>query len=109
MERRDLCLGALAAAVGGKRVYAADAYPSHPIVAIANFGLVAPNGTPESVVATVYAAAVRAIRDPDIQSQLEATGSTISTSDSPSHFSAFIRLENRKWTEIVRLARVATV
>ena len=72
------------------------------------FGLWAPAGTPPSVVDTIHAAAVRALASPRLRAGFEANGGTAQPSASPQAFAAFVKSENAKWAEIVRLANVST-
>jgi tripartite-type tricarboxylate transporter receptor subunit TctC len=69
------------------------------------FGLWAPKGTPDTVVAKLYAAAKRALTDPGVMAGLEAGGTSAVTSESPAAFGAFVRQENAKWLEVVKLTR----
>jgi len=70
------------------------------------FGLWAPARTPPEVVAVLFAAATRTLKTPALQAAFEAAGNEAAISDSPQAFAAFVRSENRKWAEIVKLAGV---
>jgi tripartite-type tricarboxylate transporter receptor subunit TctC len=70
------------------------------------FGLWAPARTPEAVVATLNAAVVKTAKTPSVQAAFEAAGNEATASDSPQAFAAFVRSENRKWAEIVKLAGI---
>lgn len=70
------------------------------------FGFVAPNGTPAAVVAKLHAAVNKVLADPGVRTQFEAAGNSPAPTDSPQAFAAFVRAENRKWHEIVRLTGV---
>ena len=51
-------------------------------------------------------AALRTLKTPALQAAFEAAGNEAAISDSPQAFAAFVRSENRKWAEIVKLAGV---
>ncbi|GAA4347376.1 tripartite tricarboxylate transporter substrate binding protein [Variovorax defluvii] len=71
------------------------------------FGMWAPAKTPAAVVDTLHAAATRTLKTPAVQSAFEAAGNTAALSESPQAFADFVRSENRKWAEIVKLAGVS--
>ncbi|HUD31705.1 MAG TPA: tripartite tricarboxylate transporter substrate-binding protein, partial [Variovorax sp.] len=68
------------------------------------FGIWAPARTPPSVLGALNAAIVRTARSPAVQAAFLEGGGEAVWSDSPQAFSNFIRDENRKWAEIVKLA-----
>jgi len=71
------------------------------------FGLWAPAGTPSSVRDSVFSALRKAVADPGVRSAFEAAGNEATTlGDSPQAFSDFVRSEQRKWAEIIRLTGV---
>ena len=70
------------------------------------FGLWAPARTPQDVIAVLFAAATRTLKTPALQAAFEAAGNEAAISESPQAFAAFVRSENRKWAEIVKLAGV---
>lgn len=71
------------------------------------FGFWAPAKTPADVVARLHAAASKVLSDPAVRTQFEASGNTPAPSESPQAFAAFVRGENRKWAEIVKLTGVS--
>ena len=71
------------------------------------FGFWAPAKTPADVIAKLHAAASKVLSDPAVRAQFEATGNTPALSDSPQAFATFVRSENRKWAEIVKLTGVS--
>jgi tripartite-type tricarboxylate transporter receptor subunit TctC len=71
------------------------------------FGFWAPAKTPADVIARVHTAANKVLSDPAVKAQFEAAGNTTAMSDSPQAFAAFIRSENRKWADIVKLTGVS--
>ena len=70
------------------------------------FGFWAPAKTPSEIIAKLHLAASRVLADPTVKAQFEAAGNTAVVSESPQAFAAFIRTENRKWAEIVKLTGV---
>jgi tripartite-type tricarboxylate transporter receptor subunit TctC len=71
------------------------------------FGFWAPAKTPADVIAKLHAAASKVLADPAVRAQFEATGNTPGLSESPQAFATFVRSENRKWAEIVKLTGVS--
>ena len=64
-------------------------------------GLVAPEGTPNDVIATLHRAVVAALDDPDVRKELTTLGVDIQA-DTPEEFSAYIKAEIPKWAEVIR-------
>jgi tripartite-type tricarboxylate transporter receptor subunit TctC len=64
-------------------------------------GLVAPTGTPPEVLAILHDAAVKALKDLQVQSSLQKLGVDI-VGDTPKEFAAYINSEIPKWTAIVK-------
>jgi tripartite-type tricarboxylate transporter receptor subunit TctC len=91
-----------------------DALPGVPLMSVAMndplyvqeswFGFWAPAKTPPEVVRAFHALAVRTLADPELVKRFEATGSSVTASESPAAFAAFVRSENEKWGRIVKLA-----
>lgn len=69
------------------------------------FGLVAPAGTPASIVGKLHAEVVKAVRSPRIQ-MLNDRGMRI-VGDSPKEFGDLIVAERKKWGEIIKSANIA--
>jgi tripartite-type tricarboxylate transporter receptor subunit TctC len=65
------------------------------------FGLVAPAGTPDAVIARLNAAFVQAVRAPDIVRQITEQGAQ-ARANTPSEFAAFIASETQRIGKIVR-------
>jgi tripartite-type tricarboxylate transporter receptor subunit TctC len=82
----------------------AEAMKSDLLVQESWFGVWAPAGTPPEVIRKLFAAAVRALADPELQKQFQATGGSVAPSQSPEAFAAFVRSEHVKWGEIVKLS-----
>ena len=66
-------------------------------------GLWAPARTPPEVVQRLFAALGSTLKTPAARKIIEAGGGQLAASASPQAYAEFIRAENAKWTEIVRL------
>ena len=71
-------------------------------------GLWAPKGTPTEIIAKLNAAAVAALKDPEIRRKLEDLGQDIPTPEQmqPAAFDAYQRAEFAKWKPIIEKANV---
>jgi tripartite-type tricarboxylate transporter receptor subunit TctC len=71
-------------------------------------GLWAPKGTPPEIIAKLNAAAVAALKDPEIRHRLEDLGQDIPTPEQmqPAAFGAFQHAEFAKWKPIIEKANV---
>ena len=71
-------------------------------------GLWAPKGTPPEIIARLNAAAVAALKDPEIRHKLEDLGQDIPTPEQmqPAAFDAYQRAEFDKWKPIIDKANV---
>ena len=71
-------------------------------------GLWAPKGTPTEIIAKLNAAAVTALKDPEIRRKLEDLGQDIPTPEQmqPAAFDAYQRAEFAKWKPIIEKANV---
>ncbi|WP_238923871.1 Bug family tripartite tricarboxylate transporter substrate binding protein [Achromobacter ruhlandii] len=76
------------------------------MVVTAWFGLVAPAGTPATVVDTLYAATRDVVRSPDIAERFRAMGGQAG-GNTPAEFAAFIDQERTRWKQIVDAAGIA--
>lgn len=70
------------------------------------FGLWAPVKTSPDIVARLHAAATRALNDSGLKASFEAAGNLAVTNESPQAFATFVRSENLKWADIIRLTGV---
>jgi len=70
------------------------------------FGMWAPAKTPPGILTVLHAAVAKTVRSPAIQSAFQAAGNEAVLSESPQAFADFVRSENRKWAEIVKLTGV---
>ncbi|WP_169747492.1 Bug family tripartite tricarboxylate transporter substrate binding protein [Belnapia moabensis] len=77
------------------------------IEARAWFGLLAPSGTPEGIIAALYAAATAALAAPEVSNALDTQGMTVMPAD-PASFGRFLSTEFDRWSEVVRRAGIHT-
>jgi tripartite-type tricarboxylate transporter receptor subunit TctC len=71
------------------------------------YGMIAPAGTPEKIVATLNRIANEALADPGVKEKLADQGLT-TAGDTPEHFRGFIDAEIRKWADVIKDAGVET-
>lgn len=64
------------------------------------FGIVAPKGTPNAVVAKLNDAVNRALKDPEIAERITSQGNVIG-GGSPEAFATFIAAERARWTKVI--------
>jgi tripartite-type tricarboxylate transporter receptor subunit TctC len=69
-------------------------------------GLAGPAKTPVDLVRRLHAEISRALADPGVKKALEAGGNEPTLDESVDQFAAFLRRENDKWREIVKLTGV---
>ena len=73
------------------------------------FGMWAPAKTSPDIIATLYAAMRKTVGTPSVQAAFEAAGNEANLmGESPQAFTAFVRSENRKWADVVKLTGVTT-
>ena len=65
------------------------------------YGLLAPTGTPKSLVAQIHSAALKALGARDVQEKLAGQGAEVWTT-TPEQFAAIIKSELPKWAKIVK-------
>ena len=68
-------------------------------------GVMAPAGTPGSIIVRLHTEFARILKLPDIQEKLAGLGATISASG-PAEFSAFLQAEIRKWDGVAKRANI---
>jgi len=73
--------------------------------ATAWFGLVAPAGTPDPVLAKLTDAAEKALSDPAVKAQFSKLGATPGTVFG-AKFGDFLKTENAKWADVIRRAGI---
>ena len=66
-------------------------------------GLLAPAGTPREIVLRVHDEVVRILRVPQVRDQLLAQGADI-VGNTPEQFAEWIRVEIKKWAEVIRVS-----
>ena len=69
------------------------------------YGMIAPAGTPEKVVATLNRVANEAMNDPSVKAKLAEQGLTVA-GNTPEQFRDFIDGETKKWARVIRDAGV---
>jgi tripartite-type tricarboxylate transporter receptor subunit TctC len=69
------------------------------------YGMVAPAGTPEKIIATINHLANEAMNDPQVKQKLNDQGLTVA-GDTPAQFHEFIKAETRKWAKVIKDAGV---
>ncbi len=101
-----------ALAVGGReRVPLLPALPTlnelgYPQMEADNwYGMVAPAKTPPAIIARLNAAAIAAMKSPDVQEKLAPQGAIL-VGDTPEEFAAYMAGEIRKWTQVVQAAGI---
>jgi tripartite-type tricarboxylate transporter receptor subunit TctC len=101
-----------ALAVGGhERVQALPDLPTlnelgYPQIEADNwYGMVAPAKTPPAIIAKLNAAAVAAMKAPEVQEKLAPQGAIL-IGDSPEEFAAYMASEIRKWTKVTQAAGI---
>jgi len=74
-------------------------YPD--LLAYAEFGLIAPTGTPDAVVRKLYAATVKVVAMPEFRQPLLSNGEIPVASESPEAYAAQARSDIERWKRIV--------
>jgi tripartite-type tricarboxylate transporter receptor subunit TctC len=69
------------------------------------YGMIAPAGTPEKIVAEINRVANEAMNDPQVKQKLADQGLTVA-GDTPEQFRAFIDSETTKWAKVMKDAGV---
>src|SRR5687768_13639745 len=67
------------------------------------YGMVAPGGTPESIVTTLNRIANEAMNDPQVKQKLTDQGLTVA-GHTPGHFRDYIGTETQKWARVIKEA-----
>ena len=65
--------------------------------------LLAPAATPREIVKTLADAVARATRDPAVREQLRKQGAD-PVGNTPDQFNAYLREEQARWTEVVKVS-----
>jgi tripartite-type tricarboxylate transporter receptor subunit TctC len=69
------------------------------------YGLVAPAGTPKEVIAKLNAETVRVLNLPELKERTRSQGIELAGS-TPEQFSAFLKADIAKWTQVIREFRI---
>jgi tripartite-type tricarboxylate transporter receptor subunit TctC len=78
----------------------------YPALRIENwYGMVAPKGTPDAIIATLNRVAREAMADPTVRAKLADQGAALA-GDSPEHFRSFIEAEIKRWASVIKDAGV---
>jgi tripartite-type tricarboxylate transporter receptor subunit TctC len=97
------------AVTGAKRSAATPDYPTMAEAGVNEFvveswyGLMAPAGTPKSVIERLQRETLAALAKPDVKDRFGQQGADIET-NTPDEFAARIRSEAARWAEIIRLS-----
>ena len=70
------------------------------------FGLLAPAGTPATIIRKLHAEVVRILSQPSVKTIYLNGGLETATSSSPAEFAAFIRSERDKWAKVIKAANI---
>lgn len=68
-------------------------------------GILAPAGTPKTVVDRIHAVLAKPLTNPDTRKQMEAAGYEVA-GDGPAEYAAFIREETVKWAKVAKAAGI---
>jgi tripartite-type tricarboxylate transporter receptor subunit TctC len=71
------------------------------------YGMIAPAGMPDKIVAALNRIANEAMADPGVKAKLADQGLT-TAGDTPEHFRGFIDAEIKKWADVIKKAGVET-
>ncbi|OWT58945.1 Bug family tripartite tricarboxylate transporter substrate binding protein [Candidimonas nitroreducens] len=82
---------------------AEQGYPGFDVVGW--YGLVAPKGTPSSIIDKLNAAVNKALSGPELRQRFEKVG-VEPTGDSPDEFGHYMRSESQRWQGVIRQAGV---
>jgi len=78
----------------------------YPKVEVLNWqGLIAPKGTPKSIIDKLNAAANEALQDPALRELMLAQGNEIGGGN-PADFAALVKAESTKWSAVVKTANI---
>jgi tripartite-type tricarboxylate transporter receptor subunit TctC len=78
----------------------------YPKVEVLNWqGLIAPKGTPKTIIDKLNAAANQALKDPQLRELMLSQGNEIG-GGTPADFAALIKAESAKWSAVVKTANI---
>jgi tripartite-type tricarboxylate transporter receptor subunit TctC len=72
------------------------------------FGIMAPAGVADSVVARLFAESVKALRRPDVQKELASQGATATIDRSPADMTDYIKLQTERYGKLIGSLGVKT-
>jgi len=81
----------------------AEAGPLPGYEAVLHYGIVAPAGTPQPVIAKLAAAMKDALAEPDVRARIAQDGAEVQ-SMTPREYAADIDREETKWSKVVKLS-----
>jgi tripartite-type tricarboxylate transporter receptor subunit TctC len=70
------------------------------------FGILAPAGTPQPIVARLHRDLLRVMQDKQLRARFEADGAEATWSNTPGEFAALIRDEVKKWAKVAKAANI---
>ena len=75
------------------------------VVVVNWYGLIAPKGTPKTIIERIATETAKAMQSPDMMARLVAEGSE-SVRSSPQEFAAHLRAETELWTRVIKQAGI---
>jgi tripartite-type tricarboxylate transporter receptor subunit TctC len=69
------------------------------------YGVIAPAGTPPDIIKKLNEAFVETLKEPDVVERIRSVGAEPAPM-TPEQFSAFIRNETAKWSDVIRKAGI---
>jgi len=73
--------------------------------AVLHFGIVAPAGTPQPIIAKLNSAMRAALAEKDVQDRLASAGADPAPG-SPQDYAAFLDRESKKWAEVIKTSGI---
>ncbi len=69
-------------------------------------GLAVPLKTPAEIVRRLNTETIKALTDPGLRKAIETAGNEPAAAETPEQYAAFVRRENDKWREIVKVSGI---
>lgn len=85
---------------------AEQGFPGYDVVSW--YGLLAPTGTPRSVITFLHKEVGALLQTEDITKQLQAVGATPAPSKTPEEFGAYLRSEIAIWAKVIKRAGITS-
>jgi tripartite-type tricarboxylate transporter receptor subunit TctC len=76
-----------------------------PVTVVNWYGLIAPRGTPRSIIETVSSAAAKAMHTPEMKKRLSGEGSE-AVGGTPQEFTVHLHAERDQWNKVIKQARI---